>query len=437
MHLKSERGAIIIHVAIALVALLGFAAIVVDYGAMWVARGQAQAAADAGALAGAHSILDAPTNLPLATQTAFQFAGAQNVIWGQTTANANIVVSPLPFACPASAGGGNSCIRVDVMRGTPDRTGTGHGNTLPTYFGGIIGINSQGVRATATAQVASGNALRCIKPWIVADKWIDHNTGASGGLLPNAWDQMDDFSPPTDTYSAPGFKAAGANNDYGTQLVLKQGNVGTWSSGWTQQIDFGTTGSSAYRAEIAGCPGYVPTVGLYDGSIPCAARGDTPDPERGCISVKTGMAAGPTSQGVGDLIGRDPTSTWDTGTNSVSGGCMVVGSCVDENGNPTTISPRIAPLALFNTLVYYNEANSGACSGTGCVAQVVNLLGFFIEGMCNDVYPNVATRPAYCGTPSEANKAVVGRLMAYPGQTLGSAGPATPASFIKITRLVQ
>ena len=116
---------------------------------------------------------------------------------------------------------------------------------------------------------------------------------------------------------------------------------------------------------------------------------------------------------------------------------MAAGSCLDENGVAVTISPRIAPLAIFNTLAYYNEANSGACSGTGCVAPVVNLLGFFIEGMCDDVYPSVATRPTYCGSPSQANKAVVGRLMNYPGQSLSTAGPATPASFLKITRLVR
>jgi hypothetical protein len=434
MKINSERGAIIIHVAVALIALLGFAAIVVDYGAMWVARGQAQSAADAGALAGALTLLGDSTKTAEATQAARQFAGAQNAIWGAATANAHIVVSPLPFACPASAGGGNSCIRVDVMRGVPDRAGAAHSNSLPTFFGGIVGVNSQGVRATATAQVAAGNAVRCIKPWIVADKWIDNDGGTHP---PGGWNQYDTFNPPTDGYAAPGFKATGANNDYGTQLVLKQGNVGTWSSGWTQQIDFGTTGSSAYRAEIAGCPGYVPTVGLYDGSIPCSARGDTADPERGCISVKTGMAAGPTSQGVADLIARDSTSTWNTSTNSVTGGCMASATCVDEQGAAVTLSPRIAPIAIFNTSAYYNEANSGACSGTGCVAQVVNLLGFYLEGMCNDVYPNVATRPAYCGPPSQANKAVVGRLMNYPGQTLGSAGPATSAAFLMITRLVQ
>ena len=45
-----------IHVAIGMMVLIGFLTFVVDYGVMWVGRGQAQNAADAGALAGAVSM---------------------------------------------------------------------------------------------------------------------------------------------------------------------------------------------------------------------------------------------------------------------------------------------------------------------------------------------------------------------------------------------
>ena len=55
--LRDDRGAIIIHVALALLALIAFSAFVVDMGAMWVSRGQAQNAADAGALAGAVALM--------------------------------------------------------------------------------------------------------------------------------------------------------------------------------------------------------------------------------------------------------------------------------------------------------------------------------------------------------------------------------------------
>lgn len=50
---RSERGAIIIHVAIAMLGLLAFSAFSIDHGVMMVSRGQAQNAADAGALAAA------------------------------------------------------------------------------------------------------------------------------------------------------------------------------------------------------------------------------------------------------------------------------------------------------------------------------------------------------------------------------------------------
>ena len=74
---------------------------------------------------------------------------------------------------------------------------------------------------------------------------------------------------------------------------------------------------------------------------------------------------------------------------------------------------------------------------TNGVAKVENLLGFFIEGMCDDVYPNAATRPPYCGTNAEAQKSVVGRLMAYPGQFKSAAGSAGPSTFLKVVRLIR
>ena len=165
----SERGAVIIHVAMALIALLAMTAVVVDQGVMYVSRSQAQAAADSGALAGVTSLVLEPTAYSEATIAAQTFANS-NGIWGQAAGLGNIWVSPLPYNCPD---GVPACIRVDVMRGLPDKDGGGHANTLPTYLMGIVGLTSQGTRATATAQVGAGNAVQCIKPWVVADKWTD------------------------------------------------------------------------------------------------------------------------------------------------------------------------------------------------------------------------------------------------------------------------
>jgi Flp pilus assembly protein TadG len=49
----SERGAVFVQVGISLFVLMAFNVFVLDYGMMWIARGQAQNAADAGAIAGA------------------------------------------------------------------------------------------------------------------------------------------------------------------------------------------------------------------------------------------------------------------------------------------------------------------------------------------------------------------------------------------------
>ena len=70
---------------------------------------------------------------------------------------------------PGSPGAGtNSCIRVDVFRN--QRAG---GNPLPTFFGTLVGVDQQGVRATATAEALFGNSTDCVKPFAIADKWLE------------------------------------------------------------------------------------------------------------------------------------------------------------------------------------------------------------------------------------------------------------------------
>src|SRR5678816_861804 len=53
---RSESGVSLIHVALLLFVMMGLSMFVTDYGILWLARGQAQNAADAGALAGAISL---------------------------------------------------------------------------------------------------------------------------------------------------------------------------------------------------------------------------------------------------------------------------------------------------------------------------------------------------------------------------------------------
>src|SRR6266705_4315005 len=91
----AERGQTIVLVAVALVSLLGMAALAIDVTTLYVARGELQRAADAAALAGAKAFVDSgvttnpssPTLQNMATTMAGDFATAvlsQNQVAGAT-----------------------------------------------------------------------------------------------------------------------------------------------------------------------------------------------------------------------------------------------------------------------------------------------------------------------------------------------------------------
>ena len=184
----------LIMVAICLLALTALSAVIFDYGVVWTSRRQAQNSADAAAMSAAINMRDDPSDLVQARAAARAVAAA-NTVWTQAPAAADVLVD-LVITCPPGTGGGSGCVRVDVMRGATDRFGGVHTNVLPTFFANLLGITSQRIQATATAQVTSGNAVDCIKPWVVADKWTD--TTPDTDVSPyngDSWDRDDNYVP--------------------------------------------------------------------------------------------------------------------------------------------------------------------------------------------------------------------------------------------------
>jgi hypothetical protein len=307
---------------------------------------------------------------------------------------------------------------VDVMRGAPGFDGSAHTNTLPIFFASMLGITSQAVRATATAQSAQGNAAECPTPWAVADKWLEVDAPV--------WDQLDLFALGTDIYRAPlvgepgpatGFSLA---TDKGYQLALKDSDPGEWSAGWSRIIEFGPNGGNVLPELISGCPSWVPRIGLYAGQ-PCENKTDT-DEERGCINVKTGTVQGPNRAGVEDLIAQDDTAYWNEATKEV----------VSAKG----VSPRIRPTVLFHPEDYV-EDELGGCGGDNCMIKVVNIFGFFVEGFCDDLKKDGKLEP-YVDCGKHENKTIVGRMVKVAGQLRGGSGTGTPgSSFSQVIRLVR
>jgi Flp pilus assembly protein TadG len=95
---RNERGAVLIQVAVALLALLALSSFVFDYGVMWVSRGQAQNSADAGALSGAISLaFDSSTDQDAARAKAIALA-RRNRVWTEEPdiTNADVTFPPCP-----------------------------------------------------------------------------------------------------------------------------------------------------------------------------------------------------------------------------------------------------------------------------------------------------------------------------------------------------
>src|SRR5688500_1400666 len=77
---SGERGAVLVHAAVAMAGLLAFSALTVDLGSMWVVRAQAQNAADAAALAGTVSLAYVdPTDFDAARAAAHAIVQAHRV----------------------------------------------------------------------------------------------------------------------------------------------------------------------------------------------------------------------------------------------------------------------------------------------------------------------------------------------------------------------
>jgi len=240
--------------------------------------------------------------------------------------------------------------------------------------GAVVIFSICGVPFTSAAQSV------CVKPWAIADKWIDNHdetepidqiwtpddtfetVDAQGNPLADA----DVYRPITDP-ARTGFSPA----DIGRLVWLKVVDAGAATQGWFFAVDVGGAGASgqAYRTAISTCDPAAPTT---------VHVGDT-------LPVLMGNLHGPTMQGALDLILQDPTAFWDPVTNSVHM------SCADNDPPCAPFSPRLAIVAVFDPAEFeLSKRSPGALQ-----LRVVNVLGVFLEGYLNGL--------------------VVGRLAPIPG----------------------
>jgi hypothetical protein len=245
--------------------------------------------------------------------------------------------------------------------GTPDRVrvkvwrDAAHGNPVPTLIAQYFGIKTANISAVATAEASAANAMTCVKPFTIPDKWTEHQTPA--------WDPTDTFSrydkkgnvlAVPDVYEPayinkvanPRYAGYNSEANRGMLLVLRAGQgTDINPSFYFSLAMIGDTGGDDYRWNIGNC-----NHSIYHWGDP--------------LVQEPGDKEGPTIQGIQDLIARDPAAHWDDYSNSVK-----------DSAFGDRQSPRVFPIPLYDP-DYYDYGKQ-----TGRVASLVtaNWIGFFVE----------------------------------------------------------
>jgi Putative Flp pilus-assembly TadE/G-like len=346
--LEGKRGSVLTLAAISLVVLLAMAGLAIDLAMLYVARSEAQRAADAAALAGAQvfagggclGLGDCSTQESQA-RSAAEGVGGQNAVVGQA---AQIQDGDVTFNYPKPT---DPEVTVVVQR-TSART-----NAIPLFFMRIFGIDTADVSATATAEAFAGGSINCPKPWI----------------LPNC-DPNETPTPSGNSNCPPG---AGP---YAPYFINPDGTVNTAALGETITLKPGQPSDSPAPGKFY--PIYIPS-GFTPSFCPeCAGKGVTPSPGAAwyqenieccnssflqagtqTVTPTTGNQQGPTGQGVMCLInqikntttgqdtypcGTDPATPYGVGSNNplvgtkdANGNSIVPGSCTSASNSVITV----------------------------------------------------------------------------------------------------
>ncbi len=320
--MRSQQGNAIVLVAIAAVAILGFAVLAIDGAILMVTRTQLHNAADAAALAGASALVNGDENEAIAR--AIDFA-SQNMAYQESMSSVRINEDDITFLAPNK-------IRVRTHRTHATN------DALRTFFMRVVNPKSDNLAdmsAVATAQAFDVCGSRCLKPWAIPDRHDDLNGNG-------VWDPGESYHPTGTGYTAP--------FDVGVDVVLKVGNPQkTIAPGVFYAVNFPPldedesprVGAFWYREWIVNCTPFVVEVG-----------------DR--LQVEPGGMVGPTRQGMKELIGSDPGAYWNSSTKSVEGSAYA-------------LSPRIGLIPFF-------DPTTPPGSGRKYVT-VVKLGAFFIESV--------------------------------------------------------
>jgi len=375
---RDERGMSFVFVGIGFLAFVAATTLAIDVGMFMTARSQAQTAADAGALAGATALVFNDFD--------DRSAGGPAVLSAVNTALFNgvmfssVAVGPADVLFPLGPGGVSNRVRVNVYRTS------GRNNPVPTLIGPAFGVPTVDINATATAEASPANAMTCVKPFTIPDRWTENtNPPWDTGDTYERYDNKGKVIKDADEYHEPGtagYKGYDSTLDKGMPLTIRAGTGNniepTMYYSWKMPGD--DIGADFYNDNIVHCNTSV--VGY-----------------RYLMTQEPGDMNGPTMKGIDDLIAQDPDAYWDDVKNRVH-----------STKNP---SPRIFPIPLYDPEYYADGKRNGRYADL----RMANWIGFFAE--------------------RRTGNNVIGRITPILGVIDKNAGPAPDGMFPKAIRLVE
>jgi Flp pilus assembly protein TadG len=434
---RPASGATFVLLAAVLVVLLAIAGLAIDLAALYVARSEAQRAADAAALAGADEFvlsqyasgaIGASQAQGMAAQKAAD-VGDRNFVVGRNPA---IQPSGFTSTCPPDPDS-DGCF--DFTKANDPRITvvvnmtSARNNAIPTFFMKIFGINKIDVTASATAEayVPSGNSstpisTSCLKPWILPNVDPRHTVTATTAPspCPPAPDTLDPVTGMSNANYYYPTQAGCAGNTFLATIVDPSSDKATLTGdvnnggaiGETLTLKPGSPTAAAAPSQFypvtippgdapAACPNCTGPGGgggstgasLYAQNIECCNTNTISCFQGVTVDTQTGNMQGPTEQGV-ECLTHESKST-DTGQDTlcapdtvlltdVPPGCSIPFAMYGGSANPdsklsgqiVTSTPSLVTVPVYDG----TPLSPGQSAGTSTVT-VVGFVQFFLDSV--------------------------------------------------------
>ncbi|HXH49218.1 MAG TPA: pilus assembly protein TadG-related protein [Terriglobia bacterium] len=371
---SNERGVSLLLIAVGMVFVLGIAGLGVDLASLYVGRNQAQRAADAGALAGAQTLVTAGcTSAGGSTISAScQTLARQRAI---AVGNANLISGVSPAIADTDVTFPSTSTTDPQIKVVASRN-TAHSNAMPTFFVKIFGINSANVSASAKAEAfnpsgTTGNVgAECLKPWLLPNCDSQHSASPGNTNCPG-YDYF--INPSTGAIQNPGLWTTGVQ---GEPITIKPGDPNGGATAapgkfWPVFLPAGSVATDCPACANPGGGGGPSSGSLYRLNIECCNH-NTIVCGTQQIQPITGNMVGPTGQGVDCLIHQGGTKSSPTGMDTFDANSWIITA---GSANPYGLSGPITTSDSVVTIPVYDGTT--LCPGASCPSTLtVTVIGF-------------------------------------------------------------